>query len=267
MLRSVILVSPVVAAMLMVQTGRPAQPLSPKEAIKLFNGKDLTGLYTWLKKTKRDDPNKVFTVHDGMIHASGADDGYVATANEYADYHLSVEYKWGKRTDGGKYVRNSGVLLHAVGPDGGVGGKWMTSIECQGAQGCVGDIIVIRGKDAKGEPINATVTSEVALGPDKRPRWSPGGQKQSFPKGQLWWNKHEPFFKEILDTRGKDDVDSPLGEWTRIECICAGKTITILVNGHKVNHCFDVYPAAGKILLQCEGHEVYFRNFELRPVK
>lgn len=68
----------------------------------------------------------------------------------YRDYHLIVEYKWGKRTDGGKFVRNSGILLHATGPDGGAGGTWLSLIECQLAQGCVGDLIPIRGKDEAG---------------------------------------------------------------------------------------------------------------------
>ncbi len=126
------------------------EPRSPNDGvIQLFNGKDLTGLYTWLKDTKRDDPRKVFSVHDGLLHISGDGFGYLATEKEYRDYHLVVEYKWGKKTDGGKFVRNSGILLHAIGPDGGAGGTWMSSIECQLAQGCVGDLIVIRGKDAK----------------------------------------------------------------------------------------------------------------------
>jgi hypothetical protein len=32
-----------------------------------------------------------------------------------------------------------------------------------------------------------------------------------------------------------------------------------------VNECSDAVPAAGKILLQSEGDEVFFRNLELRP--
>src|SRR5262249_23572922 len=159
------------------------------------------------------------------------------------------------KTDGGKYVRNSGILLHAMGPDGGAGGTWMSSIECQLAQGCVGDLIVIRGKDAKGEVIPVSITSDVVLGTDKRPRWKEGGEKRTFVKGQLWWNKHEAGFKELIDTRGKDDVESPLGEWTKVECLCDGGRITVRVNGHTVNHAYDVFPAAGKILLQSEGFE------------
>jgi hypothetical protein len=56
-----------------------------------------------------------------------------------------------------------------------------------------------------------------------------------------------------------------LGEWTRVECICRDRRIEVLVNGTKVNECFDVFPAAGKILLQSEGFEIDFRRFELRP--
>ena len=71
---------------------------SPKDGpIALFNGKDLSGLTTWLKDAKREDPRKVFTVHDGMIHASGDGMGYLATGKEYKDYRLVVEYKWGRR--------------------------------------------------------------------------------------------------------------------------------------------------------------------------
>src|SRR4051812_13564638 len=97
------------AVMLLVPLAMTAaDPIAPTdETIVLFNGKDLTGLRTWLKESKGEDPKKVFTVRDGVIHASGEGNGYVATDKAYRDYHLSVEYRWGKKTDGGKYVRNS----------------------------------------------------------------------------------------------------------------------------------------------------------------
>jgi hypothetical protein len=244
-----------------------AEPVRPTEVVALFNGKDLSGLTTWLRDTKREDPRKVFRVTDGQLHISGDGFGYVATDKAYRDYRVVVEFKWGKRTDGGKYVRNSGLLVNAVGPDGGANGTWMSCIECQLAQGCVGDLIVIRGKDETGETIPVQITSDVALGPDKRPRWKEGGEKRVFTNRQLWWNKHDPDFQELLDTRGKDDVESPLGEWTRVECTCDGSTISVKVNGTKVNHAYDVLPAAGKILLQCEGFELFVRKFELHPIK
>jgi hypothetical protein len=245
---------------------KKSEAVRPTELTTLFNGKDLTGFSTWLKDTKGEDPRKVFSARDGLLHISGERFGYVATRKEYRDYHLTVEFKWGKRTDGGKYVRNSGILLHAVGPAGAAGGVWMSSIECQLAQGCVGDLIVIRGKDAKGEAVPVSLTSETALGPDKRPRWKKGGEPRTFTNRQLWWSLHDPDFKELLDTRGKNDVESPLGEWTKVECLCQGRSISVRVNGTTVNECHDVYPSAGKILLQSEGFELFVRKFELRPL-
>jgi hypothetical protein len=245
----------------------PATPIRPEQGtIQLFNGKDKSGLYTWLRKSRCDDPKHVFTIHDGMIHVSGEDDGYIATNRLYRDYHLIVEYRWGEKTYGSKTVRNSGILLHGVGPDGNANGTWLSCIECQLAQGCVGDLIPIRGKDRKGETIPVQLTSDVVLGPDRRARWKAGGQPRVFTQRQLWWSLHDPDYKELIDTRGKNDVESRLGEWTRVDCICEGRAITVQVNSTTVNRSYDVYPSAGKILLQSEGFEIFFRKFELQPL-
>ena len=83
---------------------------------------------------------------------------------------------------------------------------------------------------------------------------------------QFWWSQHEAHFEELLDTRGKNDIASPLGQWTKVECICDGNQITIKINGTVVNECYDVYPASGKILFENEKDEIYFRNLEIRPL-
>ena len=85
--------------------------------------------------------------------------------------------------------------------------------------------------------------------------------------GRINWRAKGPAWRDTLDFRGRRDVESPRDAWTRVECICRGSRITVLVNGHKVNEADDVYPAAGKILLQCEGSEVFYRKVELRPVR
>ena len=258
---------------LSAQTNETPHPLlradsavQPQKVMQLFNGKDFEGLYHYHQETKYEDPRGVFSVQDGMIRMSGDGNGYVATKQAYKNYRLLVEYKWGARPEKAKYVRNSGILLHGVGPDGANSGGWMTTIECQLAQGCNGDFILIRGKDEQGQVIRNTITAEVELGPDKRPRWKPGGEKTVYSGRQFWWSKHDPTFKELIDTRGKDDVESPLGEWTRVECVCRNDRITVSINGVAVNECFDVKPAGGKILLQCEGFEIFFRKFELHPL-
>ena len=213
-----------------------------------------------------DDPRRVFSVKDGLLRISGEVDGYIATEREFRDYRLVVEYKWGELTYGRKTVRNSGILLHAVGPDGNRS-PWMSSIECQVAQGCVGDFIVIRGVDEKGAMIPVTLTSKTTLGQDGRTRWQKGGSATVYSGKQFWWSKHEAYFEELIDTRGKFDLESPMGEWTRIERICASNRISVLVNGTKVNECFDVFPAGGKILLESEGFEILLRKFELQPLE
>jgi len=244
------------------------QPISPSGGvIHLFNGKDLTGWYSWLKGSGRSDPHQVFSVKDGAIRVSGDGSGYLATEKAYKDYRLVVEYKWGQKTDGSGYVRNAGILLHGVGPDGGARGVWMTSIECQLAQGCEGDLIVIRGKDEAGKTMPATIASETEIASDGKTRWKAGGKKTVYSGKQFWWSKHEPGFREKLDTRGRDDVASPLGQWTRVECICRGDRLTVKVNGAAVNECFETWPAAGKILLQNEGNEIYYRVLELHPLE
>lgn len=259
---------PLACFLLFASRASAAEPdaITPKETIRPLASGKFDGVYTWLKESGREDPKHVFQIEDGVLHISGEGSGYLATIQAYRDYHLSVDYKWGKKTDGSKFVRNSGVLIHGTGPDGASGGQWMTSIECQLAQGCEGDLIVIRGKGDDGKPYPATISSDTRLETDKRTRWEKGGMKTVYSGKQFWWSKHDPAYEELLDTRGRWDVASPLGEWTKVECLCRGDRITIKINGQTVNECYDVVPGSGKILLQNEANEVYFRNFEIGPL-
>ena len=47
----------------------------------------------------------------------------------------------------------------------------------------------------------------------------------------------------------------------------SGDKVKYLVNAIVVNDRSQANPTRGKILLQSEGAEVYFRNIELRPLK
>jgi hypothetical protein len=243
------------------------EPVAPTETVELFDGRSLDGWYTFQKGNGREDPHGVYAVRDGAIRISGEGAGYLATERAYRDYHLSLEYRWGERTNGTGVVRNSGLLLNGVGPDGAAsGGVWMTSLEVQLAQGCEGDLILIRGKQADGEPFPAALTSNVRIAADKKTRGDPAGEPTQWTGRQFWWRNHEPFFRERLDTRGKDDLAGPVGEWTRVEALCKGDRVTVKVNGETVNEAYDLRPAAGRILLQNEGSEVWFRKVVLRPI-
>jgi hypothetical protein len=117
-----------------------------KSELKLFNGKNLDGWYIFLKGKGRDnDPNKVFTVQKGLIRISGEEFGCITTHEEFENYTITVEFKWGDITFAPRAdkARDSGLLLHSVGEDGGSAGIWMHSIECQIIEGGTGDFIVV----------------------------------------------------------------------------------------------------------------------------
>lgn len=246
------------------------EPICPKdETIQLFNGRDLSGWYTYLKDTKYEDPRKVFTVHDGMVHISGDGLGCITTKEAYRDYHLVAEWKWGERTWGNrkKATKDSGILVHCTGRDGGYSGIWMASIEAQIIQGGCGDFIVVAGNNEDGSPVPLSITAEVVKDRDGEPVWHKGGERQTFTKGRVNWYGRDPDWKDTLGFRGPQEVEKPDGEWNRMEVICDGDRITVLVNGVVVNEAFDVVPHAGKIIVQTELAEIYFRKIELQPLK
>lgn len=246
---------------------RAAEPIAPQEKIALFNGQDLTHWYTWLKDTKYEDPRKVFTVHDGMIHISGDGLGCITTKEAYRDYHLIVEFKFGERTWAPREnkTKDSGVLIHSFGEDGAYGGIWMRSIEAQVIEGGCGDFIVVAGStpDPK-QPLS--ITAEVRQDRDKENVWHKGGEKKVFERGRVNWFGRDEDWKDVKGFRGKNDVESPSGEWTRMDVICDGDKVTNIVNGIVVNQAFDVKPSSGKIQIQTELAECYFRRVELWPI-
>lgn len=251
------------------------ETIAPREAIPLFNGKDLAGWTTWLGDAKREDPRGVYSVRDGMIRISGDGFGYLATEKTYQNYRLVVEFRWGRKNWQGreKNARDSGLFLHSVGPDGNSydgKGAFRCAIECQVMQGRVGDLMLINGKDDQGKRIPIRFTAEVAPGRDSEgwPTWKKGGEKLLMDKnGRLNWNGIDPGWKDVLDFRGKSDVESAGEEWTEVECVCDGSRIAVRVNGAPVSEVSDCFPQAGRILLQCEGSEIFFRKVELHPLR
>jgi len=257
------------ASPLVADDERKTKPISPKtNVIKLFNGNDLTGLYTFLKDTKYEDPRKVFTVSDGMLHISGDGLGAILTKKDYRDYHLVCEFKWGTRTWHTRKdkTKDSGVLVHCVGPDGTYGGIWPASIEAQIIEGGVGDFILVGGTYADGSKVPLSLTAEVTKDRDGESVWHKGGEKKTFHSGRINWYGRDPDWKDVIGFRGKQDVESPDGQWTRMDVICDGGHITNIVNGTIVNEGFDSFPTAGKILIQTELAELYVRRWELWPL-
>jgi len=273
--------------------GRPladaSGPIAPERVIKLFNGRDLSGWTTWLVDTRQEDPRSVYTVRDGMLRISGDGFGYLSTDRAYKDYRLIVELKWGTKTWRTRkgMARDSGLFLHSAGPDGagydrGWGasrrntgseissGAYKAAIECQVMEGEFGGILLIGGRYADGRDVPVRADALVARDRDAKgdapPRFDPSGKLETFRRGWIHWSGRDPLWRDVFGFRGRNDVESPAGEWSRIESVCRGDRITVLVNGKRVNEVQNVFPSSGKILLQCEGSEVFFRKIELHPL-
>jgi putative heme-binding domain-containing protein len=216
-----------------------------------------------------DDPKNVFKFEpDGLFHVSGNGYGGITTNDSFKDYHLVIEFKWGEKTWGkrAKATRDNGILVHCFGPQGAVGGSWMASIEAQIIEGGVGDILVLAPKLADGTVLEASISAEVGLDRDKEKVWTPGAPRQTMKGGRLNWRKRDVDWKDTVGFRGRDDVESPFGQWTRFEVIAKGDTLQYFVNGVKVNEAFECKPSQGRILLQVEAAEMFVRRFELHPL-
>ncbi len=235
------------------------------KTINLFNGKNLDGWYTFIQKRGRDiDPKKVFTVHDGLIHITGEEYGSITTEKEYANYKLVVEFKWGEHTYAPRIenARDNGILLHSTGVDGAYSGIWMYSIECQIIEGGVGDFLVVGDGSSQ-----FALTSTVA--PEKQGSsyvFQPSGAPATINGGRINWFGRDPGWKDVKGFRGKNNIEKPLGEWNRMECIADGDKISIILNGTLVNQAFKVKPSAGRIQIQSEGAEIFFRKVALMPL-
>lgn len=212
-----------------------------------------------------DDPKDIWTfAKDGTFNISGRGYGYVATEENYRDYHLVLEYKWGTKTWGAreKKAKDNGILLHAYGPHGAYRDTWMASIEAQIIEGGAGDILVL----SPTSEFTTSLSTEITLDRDKEKIWNPGSQRQTVTHGRINWRGRDEDWSDTVGFRGKNDVESPSGEWNRLEVIAKGDTLQYFVNGAMVNEAFDCKPSEGKILLQTEGAEMIVRRYELYPL-
>lgn len=238
--------------------------IAPKDGpVRLFDGKDMSKLYTRLRDTKHEDPRKVFTVHDGLLHLSGDGFGGVITKDAYRDYHAVLEFRWGAKTFGerAKTAKDSGLMFHCTGPEDSFAGTWPEAFQAQIVQGGVGDLWVVKASG----PVELSMDSEVEERGGK-PYWKKGGERRTLVRGPVFWPGKDPDWKNVLGFRGKGDIESPDGEWTRLEVICEGDKVAIQVNGVRVNEASSLKPSAGKLLVQVEGAELFIRRWDLYPL-
>lgn len=195
---------------------------------RLFNQTDMQGWYTYLDTLgKNNDPEKNFSVENKLLHVEGKYFGYISTQKSYANYYLKVIFKWGvtKHEPRLNDKRDSGILYHFSKDEEDK--VWPKSIECQVQEGDCGDY------------------------------WCVGTMVDSPNKSETKWG-----MKHVLRT---ENFENPTGEWNIIEIICNGNQSEHYVNGYLVNSATNTSVSEGRILLQSEGAEIYYKSVELIP--
>ncbi len=197
----------------------------------LFNGKDFNGWYTFVDGSGKDsDPSKVFRIEDnGVLHISGEKFGYLCTTGEFENFHLKLEFKFGEKKWAPRLdqVRDSGVLYFI--PKNEEDKIWPSGIECQIQEGDVGDFWMIG---------NTTIVVDGV-------RTQPGDYVRSVKK---------------------KDAERPHGEWNTVEVIVKDGHCIHIVNGVQVSEGFGPSVRKGKLLIQSEGAEIFYRNIKLQSM-
>jgi len=250
-------------------------PITPRQPIVLFNGRDLSGFYSWLATYGRDDPDRVFSVVDQVdgapaIRLSGQHGGGLVTRERYANYRLVAEYRWGLITWKPRLekVRAGSISLHCQGEDGNYKadfrGPYMRSVEVFLAEGAVGDLILLGGHERDNpERIFPRMTATVKPGTRI---WDASGTSTEFTSGRIHWYGRDPEWKDVPGYRGRINFEKPNGEWNRLEVICSDGDVTCIFNGVKVNAGRNGSFKAGRIMFPSEYAEIYFRRIELHPL-
>ena len=198
------------------------------KAIDLFDGKDLSGWKVFL-----DPRDKGKTKPEDVW--SVKEGVLVCTGKPFGYLITEKEYGDGKLelewrwTKGDVKGRNSGVFVHVSGPDK----IWPNGVEAQLFSGHAGDFWLVDG---------------FKLEVDR------SRQDPKTPRHYYRLKTDKP-------------VEKPIGEWNKYEITCKGDTITLAINGQKVNEGTKAQRTRGKILLQSEGAEIHFRNVKFTPLK
>jgi len=204
----------------------------------------------------------VFTMieEDGqpVLRISGEIYGCVATKSEFENYHLKLQVKWGDKKwhPRKQLLKDSGILYHSIGPHGAESWRsWMLSQEFQVMQGHMGDF----WSQANSAIDIRAYLPEYIMNPVA--------------------DKSQPF---LALGRGEEiqgycmrsaNYERPHGEWNELELICFenksihivnGEVVMILKNSRYVENGKKVPMNKGKIQLQSEAAEVFYKKIELR---
>ena len=221
----------------------------------IFLGSPITGFEDLAKKATPESTYSI-TEENGqkLIHVSGDIFASLATKNEYENYHLRLEFKWGEKVYG---KRNSGLLYHSYGPFGAAFGTWMANIEHQLMHDNLGDTYLMANTWCKSK-VNKSDDGKLFF-------YNPDGKATPFSETE-----------NGRSIKKMKDAEKPLGEWNTVDLYCFGQTAVHVVNGQvvmintncsKIENGQKIPLTKGKIQIQSEGGEFFIRKVEIKKIK
>ena len=195
-----------------------------------------------------------------VMRISGEIYGCAVTRASFSNYHLRLETRWGEK----KWVprldepKDSGILYHSRGAFGVDYWKsWALSQEFQVIEHGLGEYWS-----------QATSAFDIRVDPK-----APGWPDRNPPR----WNPQAPwmeFFAPNNHALAGTDEDR-VGQWNRLELICYqadcvhvvnGKVVMALKSARYKDGDHFVPMTGGKLQIQSEAAEVFYRNIEIRNI-
>ncbi len=195
-----------------------------------------------------------------VLHITGEIYGGVFTKEDFANYHLTLKYKWGEKKWEPRLdkLKDSGVLYHSFGECGNDFWRaWMPGQEFQVMEGHTGDYWSI---------INSAADIRALL---------PEGSMNTVA------DQSQPFISVGADPSRDGfclrsaNYESPVNEWTTIELITLGDRSLHIVNGNVVmvlrnSRYVDNGVArpliSGKIQIQSEAGEIFYKDIRIQKI-
>jgi hypothetical protein len=267
---AILIASSSLPAALQAEEEKQAGPALEDGFRPLFNGKNLDGWYTFMQEHGHDkDPDRIITIEDGVIHlykhakhGNKVLMGYIATDEEHSDYHFRVQYKWGEKKFAPRFeiLRDAGIYYHHVGRDF----VWPRAMQYQVEKTNIGDIVTV-----------GNLQYDTWVDPETSDKRKPtfmlsedGGVEQM--------HGHQAGITHLAH-RGQWEKPG----WNQIEVICRGDCSEHWLNGKLVAKCKNIQQPVegagdkkwfaplrkGKILLEIEAAEIFFRNIELKDLE
>ena len=192
-----------------------------------------------------------------VLRISGEYYGCLVTKQDFSNYRFRAQFKWGDKKWEPRLdeLKDSGILYHTSGPYGVDYWKsWALSQEFQVIEHGIGEYWT-----------QATSMFDIRVDAKKpgeeAPRWNPKAPWIEFKSG----NNH---------ALAGSDEDKP-GEWNTIELVCYqddcvhivnGKVVMALANARYRDGEKVVPMTGGKLQIQSESAEVFYRDLEIQPI-